>query len=202
MALRRQWAARRVDEPGHRLTRPGITSSFPRSRPDQAIEIVRLPWFRRCGSWAAAGGIPVLAFGSGVGGNRATPAEEPTRALRVDDRRVISGILHVLKVGWRSCDCPSGYGPSTTIYKRFNRWSRRGVRTRLLEAPVDVGASREAPQSTAHSSAPTAPSSAGKEAALQRSAARAAAWPPRCTPSPTSPPATVCWCSLRATLPT
>ena len=34
---------------------------------------------------------------------------------RADDRRVISGILHVLKSGCRWCDCPEAYGPPTTI---------------------------------------------------------------------------------------
>ena len=37
---------------------------------------------------------------------------------RADDRRVISGILHVLKSGCRWCDCPPEYGPYTTIYNR------------------------------------------------------------------------------------
>ena len=46
---------------------------------------------------------------------------------RVDDRRVISGIVHVLKSGCRWCDCPPEYGPSTTIYNRFTRWAQRGV---------------------------------------------------------------------------
>ena len=46
---------------------------------------------------------------------------------RVDDRRVISGILHVLKSGCRWKDCLPEYGPCTTIYKRFVRWARRGV---------------------------------------------------------------------------
>ncbi len=46
---------------------------------------------------------------------------------RVDDRRVISGILHVLKTGCRWRDVPSQYGPPTTIYNRYNRWSRRGL---------------------------------------------------------------------------
>jgi transposase len=45
---------------------------------------------------------------------------------RVDDRRVISGILHVLKTGCRWRDVPPEYGPATTIYNRYNRWSRRG----------------------------------------------------------------------------
>lgn len=55
-------------------------------------------------------------------------------ARRVDDRRVISGILHVLKSGCRWCGCPGDYGPSTTDYNRFNRWSRRGLWTKLLNA--------------------------------------------------------------------
>ena len=48
-------------------------------------------------------------------------------ARRVDDRRVISGIIHMLKTGARWRDCPAAYGPYTTIYNRFNRWSRQGV---------------------------------------------------------------------------
>jgi transposase len=46
---------------------------------------------------------------------------------RVDDRRVISGIVHVLKSGCCWCDCPPEYGPATTIYNRFVRWARRGI---------------------------------------------------------------------------
>ena len=46
---------------------------------------------------------------------------------RADDRRVISGIVHVLKSGCRWCDCPPEYGPPTTIYIRFVRWARRGI---------------------------------------------------------------------------
>jgi transposase len=51
---------------------------------------------------------------------------------RVDDRRVISGILHVLKSGCRWCDCPPEYGPPTTIYNRFVRWAERGVWEQLF----------------------------------------------------------------------
>jgi transposase len=46
---------------------------------------------------------------------------------RAEDRRVISGIVHVLKSGCRWCDCPPEYGPPTTIYNRFVRWARRGI---------------------------------------------------------------------------
>ncbi len=35
---------------------------------------------------------------------------------RVDDRRVISGIVHVLKSGARWVDAPSIYGPHKTLY--------------------------------------------------------------------------------------
>lgn len=48
-------------------------------------------------------------------------------AHRVDDRRVISGIMHMLRTGARWRDCPADYGPYTTIYNRFNRWSKQGV---------------------------------------------------------------------------
>ena len=51
---------------------------------------------------------------------------------RVDDRRVISGIVHVLKSGGRWIDAPSEYGPRKTLYNRFVRWSRRGVSERIF----------------------------------------------------------------------
>jgi transposase len=46
---------------------------------------------------------------------------------RVDDRRILSGIIHVLRCGCRWCDCPSEYGRYTTVCNRFNRWSRKGI---------------------------------------------------------------------------
>ena len=62
---------------------------------------------------------------------------------RVDDRRVISGILHVLKSGCRWCDCPPEYGPSTTIYNRFVRWAQRGVWENLFRQLADQGRSTQ-----------------------------------------------------------
>src|SRR3546814_7772275 len=42
---------------------------------------------------------------------------------RVDDRRVLSGIVHALKCGGRWADCPRDiYGPKKTLYNRFVRW--------------------------------------------------------------------------------
>src|SRR5271155_303826 len=55
-------------------------------------------------------------------------------AHRKDDRRIISGIIHVLKVGCRWQDCPAVYGPPTTIYNRFHRWARRGIWRHLFAA--------------------------------------------------------------------
>ena len=46
---------------------------------------------------------------------------------RVDDRRVISGIVHVLKSGGRWIDAPDVYGPYKTLYNRFVRWAAKGV---------------------------------------------------------------------------
>lgn len=53
------------------------------------------------------------------------PADK--RGRRVDDRRVISGIIQVLKSGGRWADAPREYGPKKTLYNRFVRWSVRGV---------------------------------------------------------------------------
>jgi hypothetical protein len=54
------------------------------------------------------------------------PKNQPG-ARRADDRRVISGILDVLKTGCRWKGCPAEYGPSTTIYNRFNRSQEQGT---------------------------------------------------------------------------
>ncbi len=51
---------------------------------------------------------------------------------RVDDRRVISGIVFVIRNGLRWRDAPKDYGPHKTIYNRFIRWSRLGVSTASL----------------------------------------------------------------------
>jgi putative transposase len=48
-------------------------------------------------------------------------------AHRKDDRRIISGIIHVLQSGCRWQDCPKEYGPSTTVYNRFHRWAKKGL---------------------------------------------------------------------------
>ena len=53
---------------------------------------------------------------------------------RVDDRRVISGIIFVIRNGLRWRDAPSDYGPHKTLYNRFIRWSRLGVFDKIFSA--------------------------------------------------------------------
>jgi hypothetical protein len=50
---------------------------------------------------------------------------------RVDDRRVISGIIHAIRHGlqWRAAPACAVYGPQRTLYNRFVRWSRRASST-------------------------------------------------------------------------
>lgn len=114
------------------------------------------------------------------------PKNQPG-ARRVDDRRVISGILHVLKVGCRWCDCPADYGPSTTVYNRFNRWSRRGFWLKLLDALADSGAvTKSTAIDSTYVKAQRAAFGGKGGARRKRSAARVAAGRPRSTRSPTS----------------
>ena len=57
---------------------------------------------------------------------------KPRGGLRVDDRRVLSGILYVLRNGLRWQDAPAVYGPHKTHHNRVARWSRLGVFARSL----------------------------------------------------------------------
>jgi len=105
-------------------------------------------------------------------------------AHRVDDRRVISGIIHMLKTGARWRDCPAAYGPYTTIYNRYHRWGQQGVWFAIFEAltgqsGVWGGAGAiDATHIKAHRSA-----AGGKGGTSSRpSADRAAAAPPKSTP--------------------
>ena len=109
------------------------------------------------------------------------PTNQPG-ARRVDDRRVISGIVHVLRSGCRWQDCPTVYGPPTTVYNRWNRWSGRGLWMRLFRALAEA---QPADVAMIDSSAVKAQrASAGGKGGLRprQSAARAAAARPRSTP--------------------
>src|SRR5260370_2963642 len=64
---------------------------------------------------------------------RIEPFFPRTRGIpRVDDRRVVSGIVHVIRNGLRWRDAPAIYGPHKTLYNRFGRWSRMGIFDRIF----------------------------------------------------------------------
>jgi transposase len=58
---------------------------------------------------------------------------------RVDDRRVINGIVHVLKSGGRWIDAPEVYGPRKTLYNRFVRWAAKGIWVDIIHALAVAG---------------------------------------------------------------
>ena len=101
---------------------------------------------------------------------------------REDDRRIISGIVHVLKIGCRWRDCPARYGPPTTIYNRFHRWARRGLWRRLFEAlaRVDPHEAQAIDSTTAKAHRSSAGGKGGPK--RRRLAARAAAARRKSTP--------------------
>jgi transposase len=61
---------------------------------------------------------------------------KPRGVARVDDRRVLNGIDWVLRSGSPWADVPERYGPATTIYNRFNRCRKAGIRDKLMNAIV------------------------------------------------------------------
>lgn len=64
---------------------------------------------------------------------------DPRGKPRVDDRRVISGIVHVLRSGGRWVDAPETYGPHKTLYNRFVRWAAKGVWVDIFQALASAG---------------------------------------------------------------
>jgi transposase len=104
---------------------------------------------------------------------------------QVNDRRVISAILHVLKTGCRWRDVPSEHGPPTTVYNRFDQWSQRGLWQRLFEKVAATGAvpqelSLDSSHVKAHRSAAGGKGGSGRRRLGARVAAapqRSIAWP-------------------------
>lgn len=106
---------------------------------------------------------------------------------RADDRRVISGIVHVLKSGCRWVDAPPDYGPRKTLYNRFVRWAEKGIWQDIFVALADAGGPPS--QTLIDSSAVRAHrSAAGGKGGRQRkvSVARGVVERPRSTRSRTS----------------
>ncbi len=119
---------------------------------------------------------------SSRGSSRTVPTDTRGKA-RVDDRRVISGIIQVLKSGGRWVDAPSVYGPHKTLYNRYVRWAAKGVWIDLFHALARAGGPPA--QVLIDSSAVKAHRSAsgGKGGSVNRRlGARAAGLRPRSTP--------------------
>lgn len=122
-----------------------------------------------------------------MGGDRTASAEEP--AWSQAGRRLARDLGHppVLKVDCRWCDCPADYGPSTKVYNRFNRWERRGLWVKFLDALVQAGAvTRCTASDSTYIKAQRAVFGGKGGARSWPLAVRAAAGRPRFTRSPTS----------------
>ena len=64
-------------------------------------------------------------------------------APRVDDRRVLSGIIFINRNGLRWCDAPREYGPPKTLYNRWKRWGDMGVFARMMEGLASESTERK-----------------------------------------------------------
>jgi len=62
---------------------------------------------------------------------------------RVDDRRVLSGIIFINRNGLRWRDAPREYGSHKTLYNRWRRWSEMGVFARIMEGLAAEGGDRK-----------------------------------------------------------
>ena len=68
-----------------------------------------------------------------------TPRGKP----RVDDQRVLNGIIFVQMTGCRWRDAPTIYGSHKTLYTRWRRWSKKGLFIRVLAHLALLRMSRE-----------------------------------------------------------
>ena len=59
---------------------------------------------------------------------------EARKSRRADDRKIMNAIFYVLRTGMPWRDLPERYGPYTTAYNRFNRWSQRNIWKRIFDA--------------------------------------------------------------------
>lgn len=68
---------------------------------------------------------------------------KPHGKPRVDDRRVLSGIIFVNRNGLRWRDAPAEYGPSKTLYNRWKRWSDKGIFAQIFVELAKEGKATE-----------------------------------------------------------
>ena len=90
--------------------------------------------------------MPDLVLPSHAHMRRIEPFFPRSRGLaRADERRVVSGIIYVIRNGLQWKDAPPGYGPHKTLYNRFIRWSRLGVFAPIFAALAAGGGVPERP---------------------------------------------------------
>lgn len=65
---------------------------------------------------------------------------EPRGMPRIDDRRVISGFIHVIRGGPMCRGAPVACGPHKTLCNRFVRWSRAGALAALAAENAAIDA--------------------------------------------------------------
>jgi transposase len=58
---------------------------------------------------------------------------------RVDDRRVLSGIVFISRNGLKWCNAPQEYGPPKTLNNRRKRWGNMGGFARMMEGLASEG---------------------------------------------------------------
>ncbi|UCD68953.1 MAG: IS5 family transposase [Betaproteobacteria bacterium] len=64
---------------------------------------------------------------------------KPRGIALADDRKVLSGIIHVIRNGLRWRDAPAEYGPHKTLYNRRARWARMGIFANILAELTSEG---------------------------------------------------------------
>lgn len=106
-------------------------------------------------------------------------AGDPGRTAE-DNRTFVNAVLWIAKTGvpWR--DLPERFGPWNSVFQRFNRWCKRQVWQRLLQAWQDPDLECLMLDSTVIRAHQHAAGARKKGARTKPSAARAAGSAPRC----------------------
>ena len=109
---------------------------------------------------------------------------KPRGVPRVDDRRVVSGIVHVLRSGGgRWIDAPAAYGPRKTLYNRFVRWAAKGVWAEVFHTLAAAGGPpAELLLDSTHVRAHRCATGGKGGSTSRRSASAVAGAPPKSTP--------------------
>ena len=108
------------------------------------------------------------------------------KSARADDRKIMNAIFYVLRTGMPWRDLPERYGPYTTAYNRFNRWSRRGIWKRIFDTLASKSRDSLYLIDSTIVKAHRAASGAKGGNKIRRSASAAAVAPRKSTPSSTA----------------